>query len=256
MLYISIFNCISLFQAAGGILCCALALPIWSEFRPLPFAWSPSPCCARVSPMPCGVLITCNELRWSWHWHLKPSIHGCSSLEIQWLRDLCNHVSRRSVCVNPNRQTARTDDWLNDDWISWNMLKVWHLQWIGCWFAHVWRHVEPCLLKLDPLCDAGASTRKFVAYFSGLRKICRCLSKHRGGTTRCTVVATWPQRDFSMTLGTRPGRYSKRQDVTRDVTRCCKMLQDVKILKGLWNTGFEQSRPLAGHVSPDLEKGF
>ena len=31
-----------------------------------------------------------------------------------------------------------------------------------------------------------------------------------------------------MTLGTRPGRYSKRQDVTRDVTRCCKMLQDVK----------------------------
>ena len=112
MLYISIFNCISLFQAAGGILCCALALLIWLEFRPLPFAWYPSPCCARVSPMPCGVLITCNELRWSWHWHLKPSIHRCSSLEIQWLRDLRNHVSRRSACVNPNRQTAGRDDWI------------------------------------------------------------------------------------------------------------------------------------------------
>ena len=31
-----------------------------------------------------------------------------------------------------------------------------------------------------------------------------------------------------MTLGTRLGRHSKMQDGTRDVTRCCKILQDVK----------------------------
>ena len=91
------FNCTCLFQAAGGILCCALVLPIWLGFRLLPFVWSPSSCCARASPMLSGVLITCNALRWSWHWHLKPSIHRCSSLEIQWLRD---DVSRLSVCVS------------------------------------------------------------------------------------------------------------------------------------------------------------
>ena len=101
---------------------------------------------------------------------------------------------------------------------------------------------ETRLLKLDPfaLCDAGASTRKLVAYFFDLRKICRCLSKHRGDATRCAIVATWPQRKLNMTVRTRLGRYFEisaykmLQDVTRchkmlqDVTRCYKMLQDVK----------------------------
>ena len=100
---------IFLFQAAGGIHCCALALLIWLGFRPLPFAWSPSPCCARVSPMLCGVLIACNALRWSWHWHLKPSIHRCSSLEsnsmITWLT--WRRVKTVSVCVCVSTRNAK-----------------------------------------------------------------------------------------------------------------------------------------------------
>ena len=93
------------------------------------------------------------------------------------------------------------------------------MDWLLVWTCL--KHVESRLLKLDPfaLCDPGASTRKLVAYFSSLRKICRCLPKHRGDATRCTIFATWPQRDFNMTLGTRLGRYSKIPG--------CKMLQDV-----------------------------
>ena len=87
---------------------------------------------------------------------------------------------------------------------------------------------ETRLLKLDPfaLCDAGASTRKLVAYFSDLRKICRCLSKHRGDATRCAIVATWPQRKLNMTVGTRLGWYFEisAYKMLQDVTRWYKML--------------------------------
>ena len=133
---------IFLFQAAGGIHCCALALLIWLGFRPLPFAWSPSPCCARVSPMLCGVLIACNALRWSWHWHLKPSIHRCSSLEsnsmITWLtwRRVKTVSVCVCVCVDPKRQTTRRDEWVVETY--WKFDICIHLQWIGGWFEHVW----------------------------------------------------------------------------------------------------------------------
>ena len=231
------FNCTCLFQAAGGILCCALVLPIWLGFRLLPFVWSPSSCCARVSPMLSGVLITCNALRWSWHWHLKPSIHRCSSLEIQWLRD---DVSRQSVCVSTRIAKA---EWVVETCWKFDLAYKCNGLIAGLNTFETCRVLpfETRLLKLDPfaLCDAGASTRKLVAYFSGFRKICRCLSKHRGDATRCAIVAAWPQRKFNMTVGTRLGRYPKisAYKMSQDVTRCYKMLRDVlrccKMLQGL-----------------------
>ena len=145
------FNCTCLFQAAGGILCCALVLQIWLGFRPLPFVWSPSSCCARVSPMLSGVLITCNALRWSWHWHLKPSIHRCSSLEIQWLRD---DVSRLSVCVSTH--TFETC-WNKAEWVvepCWKFGICMLLQWIDCWAEYVWNMSNLAFWNSIPLDNA------------------------------------------------------------------------------------------------------
>ena len=222
--YYTYFNCTCLFQAARGILCCALVLPIWLGFRPLPFAWSPSSCCARVSPMLSGVLITCNALRWSWHWHLKPSIHRCSLLEIQWLRD---DVSRRSVCVSTR---IAKQSWVG----CWNMLKVWlgiEVQRIDCWFEYVWN------MSSLAFWNSPFETRSF------------CIMRRRCFNPKTCRILLWSSEDLQMPIQARrcdkmcnrchlaatdtqhDGWDSARSifwDISlQDVTRCCKMLQDV-----------------------------